>query len=238
MIRPGTIRNGRQPGAELVSFGRRRGRKMSPRQQSLLATGYPAVAIDPAQPAPAHPAALFAPGTGKVWLEIGFGGGEHLVWQAAQNPDAGIIGCEPFQDGVVKVLDAIEQRGLANIRLYADDGRTVLRWLPPGSIARAFVLFPDPWPKARHQKRRLLSPATFALFARVLEPGAELRIATDIPGYARAILLAAATEPALDWIATRPADWRDRPADWPQTRYESKALAAGRRCCYLRFRRR
>jgi tRNA (guanine-N7-)-methyltransferase len=197
----------------------------------------PSVALDLAQSPPSRPADLFAPPVAEVWLEIGFGGGEHLVWQARANPGVGLIGCEPFQDGVVKVLDAIETGHLANIRLHADDARPLLRWLPAASIGRAFVLFPDPWPKKRHRKRRLVSPATLAELARVMRSGAELRLATDHGEYAAAMMLAVEAQGEFRWTAASPSDWRRRPVDWPSTRYEQKALAQGRRCTYLRFRR-
>jgi tRNA (guanine-N7-)-methyltransferase len=205
----------------------------------------PRVAVDLAQSAPASLTELFAPPVAEVWLEIGFGGGEHLVWQARANPSVGLIGCEPFQDGVVKVLGVIEAAtetsietgALANIRVLADDARPLLRWLPSASIGRAFILFPDPWPKARHRKRRLVSEATLGELARVLRPGAELRLATDDGDYAGAMLLAIGRQAYFQWTANGPDDWRRRPADWPPTRYEEKALREGRRCYFLSFHR-
>jgi tRNA (guanine-N7-)-methyltransferase len=170
-----------------------------------------------------------------VWLEIGFGGAEHLLWQAERNPRIGFIGCEPFQDGIVKALAGIQDRRLENVRLWPDDARAVVRWLPSRSVGRVFVLFPDPWPKKRQQKRRLLNAATLSDLARVLKTGGELRIGTDIGDYARTILIAAQSVPDLCWNAQRPSDWRQRPRDWPPTRYEAKAIAAGRRCTYLTF---
>jgi tRNA (guanine-N7-)-methyltransferase len=222
---------------DLRSYGRRRGRKPSVRQAALWRDVLPRVAIDPAQPAPAPLAGLFAPPVEDVWLEIGFGGGEHLLWQARANPGIGLVGCEPFQDGVVKVLSAIEAEGLANVRVHADDARPLLRWLPAASIGRAFVLFPDPWPKARHRKRRLVGEATLAELARILRPGAELRLATDDGGYAGAMLSATDRQGDFQWTATGPGDWRERPSDWPPTRYEEKARREGRRCYFLRFLR-
>lgn len=225
---------------ELRSFGRRRGRKLSPRQQALVDDLLPRVAVDLARPAPTPLAALFAPPAREVWLEIGFGGGEHLLWQARRHPEVGVIGCEPFQDGLVKVLAGIDeaQGGLGNVRLHGDDARPLLRWLPEASITRAFILFPDPWPKVRHQKRRLVCEATLRELARVMVRGAELRLGTDIADYARAMLIAIAREGSFAWTACAPADWRTRPDDWPQTRYEAKAVAAGRRCTYFRLLRR
>src|SRR5262245_58692221 len=130
---------------DLRSYGRRRGRKPSPRQAALFDQLLPEVTLSLADPAPSPLAKMFPVPVREVWLEIGFGGGEHLLWQAAQNPNVGLIGCEPFQDGVTKVLHGIEQGSIANIRLHPDDARSVLRWLPDASLARAFVLFPDPW---------------------------------------------------------------------------------------------
>mgnify|MGYP000865334314 CR=1 FL=1 len=228
-------------GHELRSFGRRRGRRLSPRQQGLVEAVLPRLAVDLARPAPVPFAGLFAAPVRDVWLEIGFGGGEHLLWQARANPGVGLIGCEPFLDGVVKVLSAVDQAAsagtadLGNVRLHAEDARPLLRWLPDACLGRAFILFPDPWPKARHQKRRLVSEATLRDLARAMRPGAELRLGTDIADYARVMLLALRHEGSFRWTAERPTDWRQRPADWPQTRYEAKALAAGRRCQYFRF---
>jgi tRNA (guanine-N7-)-methyltransferase len=227
---------------ELRSFGRRRGRPLTARQQRLIDELLPRVrlqldAID-RDVSPAEPAQLagaLVPAARETWLEIGFGGGEHLVAQASANPGVALIGCEPFIDGVVKVLSAIEQRGLGNIRIHDDDARAVLRRLPAASIARAFILFPDPWPKVRHRKRRLVSAATLALLARVMQPGSELRIATDIGDYARTILEAVAHQHAFRWTATGPGDWREQGKDWPLTRYQQKALREGRRCYFLRL---
>jgi tRNA (guanine-N7-)-methyltransferase len=173
-----------------------------------------------------------------VWLEIGFGSGEHLLGRAAEHPGICFIGCEPFQEGVVKVLDAIETEDIQNIRVYSDDARDLLRVLPCGSIGRAFVLFPDPWPKRRHVKRRLLGQRTFGLLASVMRPGAELRIATDVGDYATGILLAAREEGSFRWCVSGASSWRERPAGWIRTRYEEKAIAEGRRCYFLNFERR
>lgn len=223
---------------ELRSYGRRHGRKLSDRQQRLLRELLPRLSLDLAKPPPVAPTQLFEAAVREVWLEIGFGGGEHLVWQAVRHPPVGIIGCEPFIDGVVKVLSAAQHHQLANLRLHAGDAREVLRWLPEGSLTRVFILFPDPWPKRRHQKRRLVSPQFLGELARVMTPGAELRFATDVGDYARFVLAGARSSGAFQWLAQAPADWRIRPADWPPTRYEEKALKSGRRCIYLRFARR
>jgi len=213
---------------ELRSFGRRRGRKPSTRQSALLREELPRLAFDPANP----------PGGFKeTWLEIGFGGGEHLLWQARQNPDVVMIGCEPFEDGVIKVLTAATGEKLQNIRVHMDDVRGILKAMTPNSIDRAFILFPDPWPKRKHRKRRLVNSSLLKLLARVMQPGAELRIGTDIGDYARTMLEAFSGEPAFSWQASSPADWRERPSDWPETRYEAKAAREGRRRYYFRFLR-
>ncbi len=197
----------------------------------------PALALDLTSPCPRSLSALFPLKTAAVWLEIGFGGAEHLVWQARENPNVGLIGCEVFEDGVVKAVAAIEEQALANVRLSTEDARDVLRWLPEGSLGRVFILFPDPWPKKRHLKRRLLSPHLFDLLARVMAPGAELRIATDIGDYAGAILRVGAAQGAFAWQAKGPSDWRQRGPDWPDTRYEAKARGEGRRCYFFKFLR-
>ena len=222
---------------ELRSFGRKRGRGLSPRQQGLMSSVMRRVAIDLAAAPPQNASLLFDPPCHEVWLEIGFGGGEHLLWQAAANPGAGFLGCEPFEEGIAKVVTAIDEKAMPNIRLYADDARNLLRWLPEASVAKAFVLFPDPWPKRKHAKRRLFSVATLKLLARVLKPGAELRLATDIGDYARTSLLAVTKCPEFRWLADGPQSWRRRGADWPSTRYEAKALREGRRCYFFRFQR-
>jgi tRNA (guanine-N7-)-methyltransferase len=222
---------------DLRSYGRRRGRALSARQKKLWQEVLSRVALPRDTEALLDLTALFATPVRDVWVEIGFGGGEHLLWQAARNPQVGFIGCEPFEDGVVKLLSAIDGEGLGNIRVHADDGRPMLRQLPAASVGRVFVLFPDPWPKKRHQKRRLLSGETIAELARLLRPAGELRIATDIGEYATAILLAVTSDGRFRWRARGAQDWQLRPADWPQTRYEAKAVGAGRRCYFFSFQR-
>jgi tRNA (guanine-N7-)-methyltransferase len=220
---------------ELRSFGRRHGRKLSPRQEALLADLLPRVRVDLTNPLSmvSAPPGLPPP----LWLEIGFGGAEHLIFQAEHNPGVTIIGCEPYEEGVVKALAAIADQSLTNVLLHADDARAVLRWLPAASIDRCFILFPDPWPKRRHAKRRLISPPMLDLLARVMKSGAELRIGTDIGDYARTVLLAMQTCTSFQWQASSAGDWRIRPDDWPETRYEAKAVREGRNRYYLRFRR-
>ena len=231
------IHNRQAPERDLRSYGRRRGRGLTPRQKALWKQVLPRVALPLDARTLQRVSDMFVPATNKIWLEIGFGGGEHLIWQATHNPDAGLIGCEPFEDGVVKVLSAVQAEGLANVRVHADDGRPLLRLLPEASVDRIFVLFPDPWPKKRHHKRRLVSSETIAELARISRTGGELRIATDIGEYACAILRAVLGHGSFRWTAMGPDDWRKRPSDWPPTRYETKALREGRRCYYFCFRR-
>jgi tRNA (guanine-N7-)-methyltransferase len=213
---------------ELRSFGRRRGRKGSASQSALLHDLLPQVAIDLSAPPPAAE---------HLWLEIGFGGGEHLVWQARRHPDAMLIGCEPYEDGVVKVLRVIGSERISNVRLHMGDARDVLRWLPAASLERVAILFPDPWPKRKHKKRRLVNASLLVMLANAMKSGAELRVATDIGDYARTMLEVFAERSEFNWTAEGPSDWRTRPDDWPETRYEAKAASAGRRRYYFRFLR-
>jgi len=218
-------------------YGRRKGHPLSDAQRERYQRLLPLLRPDLSRPAPQPLAGLFGGPVREVWLEIGFGGGEHLAWQAVHNPDVGLIGAEVFEMGVIQLATRLEAEGMANVRLYDEEAQDLLTWLPPASISRAFILFPDPWPKRRHIKRRIVSPQTLKALARVMPQGAELRVATDIGDYARTTLLAVHTSPDFTWPATSPADWRERPADWPATRYEAKAVTAGRRRYYFRFRR-
>jgi len=219
--------------------GRRRGKKLRAGQQSLLETLLPRLALAlPVEPAKIDLAQAFGgslPPDG-VWLEIGFGAGEHLVWQAEQNPGVGLIGCEPYLNGVAKCLAHIERAGVTNVRLFTDDARLVMAALPAGSLSRVFVLFPDPWPKTRHHKRRFVQRDNLDRLAELMLPGAELRLATDDPSYLPWMVDHACTHPAFAWLAEGPADWRARPADWPGTRYEQKMLAG--KPVFLRLQRR
>jgi len=217
-------------------YGRRKGHSLSPRQRARLEAVLARYGIAGGD-APCDPADLFAGGR-DVWLEIGFGAGEHLAAQAAANPGVGIIGCEPYRNGVATLVRLIEEQDLSNIRLFAEDARLLLPRLPEASIARAFLLFPDPWPKTRHHRRRFVQGENLDALARVLADGAEFRFASDHAGYCRWTLQRARAHPAFAWTARRPADWRTRSADWPATRFEEKALAAGRSPLFLRFVRR
>ncbi|WP_299614926.1 tRNA (guanosine(46)-N7)-methyltransferase TrmB [uncultured Tateyamaria sp.] len=171
-----------------------------------------------------------------VWLEVGFGGGEHMVHQAAANPDVGIIGAEPYINGVAMLLGKIRRAGVQNLAVHPGDARDLMDVLPAASIARAFLLYPDPWPKARHHRRRFVTPEHLEPLARVLQPGAIFRVATDIPDYVRQTL-EEVPKAGFEWLAEGPADWRDPWDDWISTRYEQKALREGRVPHYLTFRR-
>ena len=219
----------------LRSYGRRKAKPLSARKERLIGDLLPRLRLDLTQRPPRPLAALFAKPVKAVWLEIGFGSGEHLLWQAEQNKEIGFIGCEPFINGMGTLLGAIETRGIETIRVHDGDARDVLAFLPDGSIGRIFLLFPDPWPKRRQQKRRLLSRETVRELARVLAPGGEFRFASDNGDYAAQALFLARASGAFLWRAKGPADWRERPADWPETRYERKALTSGRKALYLRF---
>ncbi|MEM7124116.1 MAG: tRNA (guanine(46)-N(7))-methyltransferase TrmB [Pseudomonadota bacterium] len=215
--------------------GRRRGHRLSARRQHLVDELLPRVAVAP-EPAILTSEVLFGRPC-SVWLEIGFGAGEHLAWQAERHPDIGFIGAEPYINGVATLLASVDDGDLDNIRVVPDDIRPVLERLTPGMLDRAFVLFPDPWPKTRHLKRRLVDPRLVARLADLLADGAELRLATDDMSYARQILQVTTANPAFRWKARRPGDWRHRSGDWPETRYEAKAVKAGRSPVYLIFER-
>ena len=178
--------------------------------------------------------ALF--GGKEVWLEVGFGGGEHLVHQAENNPQAGIIGAEPFINGVAMLLGKIRKAEADNIAIHPGDARDLMDVIPPQSISRAFLLYPDPWPKKRHHRRRFVTPEHLEPLARCLKPGAIFRVATDIPDYVRQTL-EEVPKAGFEWLAEGPADWRQPWADWISTRYEQKALREGRTPHYLTFRR-
>ena len=180
---------------------------------------------------------LFSDPVSDVWLEIGFGAGEHLIHQAEANPHIGFIGAEPFINGVARVLAEAEKKSLHNIRIHDDDARPLLERLPAASIGRVFLLFSDPWPKTRHHKRRFVNAANLDALARILKPGGEFRFASDDAGFVRWALAATLAHDGLDWTAKGPADWRERPPDAIATRYETKALTEGRNCVYLRFQR-
>jgi tRNA (guanine-N7-)-methyltransferase len=229
--------HGRSPVAPRAFFGRRKGHPLRSQQQALLDNLLPALALDLGAPAPADLRTLFAPTVGAVRLEIGFGGGEHLVAQAGADAATGFIGSEPFVNGMAKALAAIAAQGLGNIRLHFADALALLAWLPAGQIARIDLLYPDPWPKRRHWKRRFIQSHSIAEFARVLRPGGEFRFATDIPDYAAWTLQRVGASPHFDWTAECADDWRLPWRGFTPTRYEAKAKRETRLPCYLIFRR-
>ena len=217
-------------------YGRRFGRALRVGRRRLLHELLPALQIASAE-GELDPATLFQNPPKECCLEIGFGGGEHLAAQAWAHPDSGFIGCEPFVNGVARLLSEIDEKGLRNIRIYPDDARDLIDRLPSDCLDRVFLLFPDPWPKSRHAARRFISAENLDSLARVMRDEAEFRFASDEMGYVRWTLQHVLAHPAFEWIATAARDWRERPADWPTTRYEQKALSGDRPCVYLRFRR-
>ena len=221
-------------GARRQLYGRRHGKRLKPSQQRLLAELLPRLrlaGVSPAENPERRPLALEALFADRrpLWLEVGFGGGEHLAHVAQANPALGLVGCEPFVNGVAKALAAIEAAGVDNVRLHPGDARDLIELLPAGAVGRVFLLYPDPWPKARHARRRFASRENLALLAPAVAQGAELRLATDIEAYAEHALAEVAESPGWRTVADSRAPW----ADWPGTRYEAKALEAGRRPRYI-----
>lgn len=220
-------------------YGRRRGRTLREGRRRLLESLLPRVRVSwPAGEGAFDPAALFRPRPEDVWLEVGFGGGEHLAAQAKSHPRIGFIGAEPFVNGVASLLAHLAHDSLANVRVLDGDARPLLEALAPASIGRVFVLFSDPWPKTRHHRRRFVGPATLDDLARVMKDGAELRFASDHMGYVRWTLEHATRHPCFRWSARSKRDWTERPADGFETRYEAKAVRGGAACAYLTFVRR
>ena len=218
-------------------FGRRKGHPLREGQATLLDTLLPKLALDLSQPAPADLRTLFAAPVNDVRMEIGFGGGEHLIAQATQHPDTGFIGVEPFVNGMAKALVAIDAAGLRNVRLHFADAAVLLPWLPPASLARIDLLYPDPWHKRRHWKRRFVQTESLAALARLVRAGGEFRFATDIPHYAGWTLARVLRSPDFAWTARTAADWREPWPGFVRTRYEAKAIREGRTPAYFIFRR-
>ncbi|MBP0440526.1 tRNA (guanine(46)-N(7))-methyltransferase TrmB [Tianweitania sediminis] len=218
-------------------YGRRHGRPVSPLAADAVARQAPRVMLELDEPAPADLRSLFADSVGDVRLEIGFGGGEHLLAEARRERGSGFIGVEPFVGGMAKLLQALDGEPLGNIRVYNDDATRVLDWLPANSISELDLLYPDPWPKKKHWKRRFVSSANLARFARVVKPGGLFRFASDIPHYVNWTLLHVRAQGDFTWLAQHAGDWREPYPHWCSTRYESKALREGRTPAYLTFRR-
>lgn len=221
-------------------YGRFRGKGLRAAQEAMLAEDLPRLSPGPVgwQENPTRAALDLRGrfGDRPVWLEVGFGGGEHLAHQAARHPDVAFIGCEPYLNGVAMLLGKLRAGGLTNVAVHPGDVRALFDVLPEGSVTRAFVLYPDPWPKKRHHRRRFVTQGHLAPLARVMAPGAELRMATDIPDYVRQAL-EEVPQAGFEWLAEAPGDWRAPWPDWQSTRYEQKALRAGRVPHYLTFRR-
>jgi tRNA (guanine-N7-)-methyltransferase len=224
----------RRPGS---FFGRRKGHKLRAHQLDLIEQLLPRLALDIGSPSPRDLTELFDRPLDAARLEIGFGGGEHLVAEALALPDTGFIGCEPYVNGMAKILAQIEVHNIANIRLFAGDAAELLAWAPPQSLVRIDLIHPDPWPKRRHWKRRFVQDATVAAMARILKPSGEFRFVSDIDDYCAWTLAHLLRAPDFEWTAQQASDWR---LPWPgytMTRYGRKAEREGRKATYLRFRR-
>lgn len=216
-------------------FGRRKGKSLSPRREALMAEVLPDLSLELEIPPPADIRDLFRADVETVCLEVGFGGGEHLLHRARTNPGTGFIGVEPFVGSMAKVVAAVVEEGLENLRLYDDDAINVLDWLPEGSVDLVYQLYPDPWPKKRHWKRRFINAQNLDRYARVLKPGCEFRFASDIDTYIDWTLRHCRDHAAFEWNAERAGDWKRPWAGWPGTRYEAKAIREGRIGRYLTF---
>ena len=218
-------------------FGRRKGHRLRAHQLDLIEQLLPRLALDISSASPADLTELFDRPLDAVRLEIGFGGGEHLVAEAMSFPDTGFIGCEPYVNGIAKILTQIEAHNITNIRLFAGDAAELLAWAPANSLVRIDLIHPDPWPKRRHWKRRFVQGATVGAMARVLKPPGEFRFVSDIDDYCTWTLAHLLRAPDFDWTAQQASDWR---LPWPgytMTRYGRKAEREGRKAAYFRFRR-
>jgi tRNA (guanine-N7-)-methyltransferase len=213
-------------------YGRSRGKALRAGQERLLAEALPLFSIAPEALAAGE---VFATSPREVWLEIGFGAGEHLIEQAKANPDVGVVGCEPFLNGVAAALAGLERDRLVNVRLRRGDAQALVEAAPDGFFSRVFILYPDPWPKRRHHKRRIVAADMIEALARVMRGGSELRFATDIDDYAGWTLKRFLASPHFRWAANRADDWRLPWPEWRSTRYEAKARKEGRGSVYLTF---
>jgi tRNA (guanine-N7-)-methyltransferase len=218
-------------------FGRRKGHRLRAHQADLIEHLLPRLSLDIAGPSMPDLAELFDPRADEIRLEIGFGGGEHLIAEACAFAKVAFIGCEPYVNGMAKILTQIEARNIGNVRLFAGDATELLAWLPPHSLSRIDLIHPDPWPKRRHWKRRFVQDATVSAMARVLKPDGEFRFVSDIDDYCAWTLAHLARSPDFVWTAERADDWRLPWADYTMTRYGRKAEREGRHAAYLRFRR-
>ncbi|MGH6684038.1 MAG: tRNA (guanine(46)-N(7))-methyltransferase TrmB [Pseudolabrys sp.] len=217
-------------------FGRRKGHPLRPRQAALFDTLLPKIALDLSKPAPADLRALFG-GADNVRLEIGFGGAEHLIAQALANPQSGFIASDGYINAIAKALVSIDDGKLGNIRLHHGDASDLIDWLPEGGLARIDLLYPDPWPKRRHWKRRFIQDGSLKRLARILKSGGELRFATDIADYAAYALMRIMRSKDFIWTAEEASDWREPWPGFSGTRYEAKAKREGRTPGYFVFRK-
>jgi tRNA (guanine-N7-)-methyltransferase len=218
-------------------FGRRKGKPLRERQAEGMATLLPALKLDLLAPAPVDLKELFPVPVDRVRLEIGFGGGEHLIHRAQEQSGTGFIGVEPFVNSMAKLLSRVDALGLNNIRVYDDDATQVLDWLPEASLDQIDLLYPDPWPKRKHWKRRFVSQVNLDRFHRVLKPGGLFCFASDIDTYVNWTLLHCRDHGGFDWQAEQSTDWLTPFAGWPGTRYENKARREGRSSAYLTFKK-
>ncbi|MFZ5733901.1 MAG: tRNA (guanine(46)-N(7))-methyltransferase TrmB [Pseudomonadota bacterium] len=222
---------------ERAFFGRRKGHKLRAHQTDLIARLLPKLSLSIETAAPDDLTSLFAPPVERVRLEIGFGGGEHLIAEALAHPHIGFIGCEPYVNGMAKILAQIDARSIPNIRLFAGDAVELLTWMPPRALTRIDLIHPDPWPKRRHWKRRFVQDATIAAMARVLGDAGEFRFVCDIEHYVDWTLAHMLRSRDFVWTAERADDWRLPWPDYTMTRYGAKATREGRKAAYLIFRK-
>jgi len=218
-------------------FGRRKGKTLRAAQRDAIERLLPVLLLDLSAPPPDRLPALFPEPVGDVRLEIGFGGGEHLLQVARSLPKTGFIGIEPFENGMAKALAAIGREDIRNIRLFDRDAVLLLDWLPAGALSRIDLLFPDPWPKTRHRKRRFVSAENLERITRALRPGGEFRFASDVEAYVKWTIREVSRDGRLFWTANRVDDCREPWAEWTGTRYAAKAAAEGRKPAYLIFRK-
>jgi tRNA (guanine-N7-)-methyltransferase len=219
-------------------YGRRQGHRLRPNRQALIDTLLPTLRVELPKDGVLDPSAVFSAPLNDIWLEVGFGGGEHLAAQARANPNIGFIGCEPFINGIANLLSQVERDGLTNVRIYDDDARKLFAVLPDAVFGRIFALYTDPWPKTRHHRRRFISDDTTDTLIRLLKDNAELRLAHDHMGYVGWMLDHVTRRQELQWQAKSKSDWQEPPDDWVETRYEQKAKARGLHPAYLSFVRR
>ena len=216
----------------LRTYGRSKGKPLSPNQKLLMKKEYPKIDISKLVIEAKNPLNNIK---GEVWLEIGFGSAEHILWQAKNNPDVTIIGVEPFLNGVAKAVKGVVDRGLRNILLYRGDARDVINLLPDNSLNRVFILFPDPWQKKRHNKRRLINEKLLSDLYRVIEQEGTFRFGSDITDYVDWVLTRIKSHDGFEWRVSERKDWMERSSDWPETRYLAKALEEGRQGHFFDF---